>query len=175
MPIKATNQITISNVIDGKDAVAVILTDENHTFSANSSGQAAATTISTGILAYKGSTKIAATVGSITGLPAGMTMTINNNGTANATISIAVTASLTTLSGNVNIPITANGMSIVKVFSFTLSKAGATGSTGAAAKSVDITATTQVFKSTDGGTTFSPDTIKLTPLFQGGISFGKWQ
>lgn len=53
--------------------------------------------------------------------------------------------------------------------------AGATGSTGAAAKSVDITATTQVFKSTDGGTTFSPDTIKLTPLFQGGISFGKWQ
>lgn len=52
---------------------------------------------------------------------------------------------------------------------------GNTGATGAAAKSIDITASSQVFKSTDGGVTFSPDTIKLSPIFQGGISYSKWQ
>lgn len=173
--MKASNQLTITNVIDGKDSVSIILTDENHTFSANSSGQAAAASITTGIQAYKGTSKIATTVGSITGLPAGMTMTVNNNNSANTSISVNVTASLTALSGTVNIPITADGISFTKIFSFTLSKAGATGSTGAAAKSVDITASSQIFKSTDGGATFSPDTIKLTPIFQGGISFSKWQ
>lgn len=173
--MKASNQLTITNVIDGKDSVSIILTDENHTFSANSSGQAAAASITTGIQAYKGTSKIATTVGSITGLPAGMTMTVNNNNSASTSISVNVTASLTALSGTVNIPITADGISFTKIFSFTLSKAGATGNTGAAAKSVDITATSQIFKSTDGGATFSPDTIKLTPIFQGGISFSKWQ
>lgn len=173
--MKASNQLTITNVIDGKDSVSIILTDENHTFSANSSGQAAAASITTGIQAYKGTSKIATTVGSITGLPAGMTMTVNNNNSASTSISVNVTASLTALSGTVNIPITADGISFTKIFSFTLSKAGTTGNTGAAAKSVDITATSQIFKSTDGGATFSPDTIKLTPIFQGGISFSKWQ
>ena len=40
---------------------------------------------------------------------------------------------------------------------------------------MDLSATSQVFKSSDGGLTFSPDTIRLTPVFQGGITFGKWQ
>lgn len=56
-----------------------------------------------------------------------------------------------------------------------LSYVNSKGATGASAKSVDITATTQIFKSTDGGQTFSPDTIKLTPVLQGGLTFSKWQ
>lgn len=32
-----------------------------------------------------------------------------------------------------------------------------------------------LFKSTDGGETFSPDTIRITPTFQGEITFSKWQ
>ena len=175
MPIKASNQVTITNVADGRDSVTVILTDENHTFAADSSGHAAAAAVSTDILAFQGVKRIASAVGSITGLPAGMTMTVKNNGTASASVTVAVTSSLTALSGTVNIPITANGVSITKVFSYTLSKAGAAGSAGAPAKAVDLSATSQVFKSSDGGLTFSPDTIRLTPVFQGGITFGKWQ
>lgn len=175
MPIKASNQVTITNVADGRDSVTVILTDENHTFAADSSGHAAAAAVSTDILAFQGVKRIAAAVGSITGLPAGMTMTVKNNGTASASVTVAVTSSLTALSGTVNIPITANGVSITKVFSYTLSKAGAAGAAGAPAKAVDLSATSQVFKSSDGGLTFSPDTIRLTPVFQGGITFGKWQ
>ena len=175
MPIKASNQVTITNVADGRDSVTVILTDENHTFAADSSGHAAAAAVSTDILAFQGIKRIAAAVGSITGLPAGMTMTVKNNGTASASVTVAVTSSLTALSGTVNIPITANGVSFTKVFSYTLSKAGAAGSAGAPAKAVDLSATSQVFKSSDGGLTFSPDTIRLTPVFQGGITFGKWQ
>lgn len=175
MPIKASNQVTITNVADGRDSVTVILTDENHTFAADSSGHAAAAAVSTDILAFQGIKRIAAAVGSITGLPAGMTMTVKNNGTASTSVTVAVTSSLTALSGTVNIPITANGVSITKVFSYTLSKAGAAGSAGAPAKAVDLSATSQVFKSSDGGITFSPDTIRLTPVFQGGITFGKWQ
>jgi hypothetical protein len=48
------------------------------------------------------------------------------------------------------------------------------GSSGEAASLVDITASSQMFKSTDGGTTFSPDTIVLTPRFQT-VTYSKWQ
>lgn len=43
------------------------------------------------------------------------------------------------------------------------------------ARAVTVTATSQIFKSVDGGSTFSPDTIQITPVFQGGISYSKWQ
>jgi hypothetical protein len=49
-----------------------------------------------------------------------------------------------------------------------------TGSSGAAASLVDITASSQMFKSIDGGVTFSPNTIVLTPRFQT-VTYSKWQ
>lgn len=169
MPIKASNQITISNVLDGQNAIAVILSNENHTFSANSSGQATATTISTSISAYAGTTKIATTVGSIAGLPTGMSMTVNNNGKTDTTISITVTTSLTTMSGSVNIPITANGTTITKTFSYTLSKTGATGSAGQNATAYWlVTSTAAISKSITG--VYNPSSIILTGKYKTGNS-----
>lgn len=43
------------------------------------------------------------------------------------------------------------------------------------AKNLSITPSSQYFKSTDGGKTFTPDTITIKPTIQGEISFGKWQ
>ena len=43
------------------------------------------------------------------------------------------------------------------------------------AKSISITPSAQYFKSTDGGKTFAPNNITITPTLQGEISFGKWQ
>lgn len=43
------------------------------------------------------------------------------------------------------------------------------------AKNLSITPSSQYFKSTDGGKTFTPDTITIKLTIQGEISFGKWQ
>lgn len=43
------------------------------------------------------------------------------------------------------------------------------------AKSITITPSAQIFKSTDGGKTFAPNQITITPTIQGEINFGKWQ
>lgn len=71
--------------------------------------------------------------------------------------------------GTFNIPITLGEDTVTKVFSWCCQKEGA------AAKSVKVIAESTVFKSTDGGETFSPDIIRITPTFQGGITFSKWQ
>ena len=46
---------------------------------------------------------------------------------------------------------------------------------GADAKNLSITPSSQYFKSTDGGKTFAPNAITIKPIIQGEISFGKWQ
>lgn len=51
---------------------------------------------------------------------------------------------------------------------------GQKGENGKDAKTCDITANTQIFKSTDGGLTFTPNTITLTPRFQS-VTYNKWQ
>ena len=43
------------------------------------------------------------------------------------------------------------------------------------AKSITITPSAQIFKSTDGGNTFAPNQITITPTLQGDVTFGKWQ
>lgn len=49
------------------------------------------------------------------------------------------------------------------------------GEKGDNAKNLSITPSSQYFKSTDCGKTFSPNTITIKPTIQGEISFGKWQ
>ena len=161
----------------------VVLSNESHTFAGGTS-TAVATTTSTSVIAYKNTSQIAATItkigstsvsgnaaGIATGIT-GLTASVTNNGTTSCSITFSATTSLTTKSGTIAITLTVDGKTFTKNFSFSLAL---TGATGTAAKSVDITASSQVFKSTDGGSTFSPDTIKLTPVFQGGISYSKWQ
>ena len=61
--------------------------------------------------------------------------------------------------------------SILRSQNFTKSKAG---SDGAAGKVANIIASSQIFKSTDGGIVFSPDSIVLTPSLQN-VTYSKWQ
>ena len=182
---------TIPVVVDGKDGetgatgtgYTIVLSNESHTFPGSTSA-AIASTASTNVIAYKNTSQVAATItkigntsvsgnasGVATGIT-GLTASVANNGTTSCAITFNATTSLTTKSGVVVITMTVDGKTFTKNFSFSLALTGATGTD---AKSVDITASSQVFKSTDGGSTFSPDTIKLTPVFQGGISYSKWQ
>lgn len=52
---------------------------------------------------------------------------------------------------------------------------GDKGQKGENAKNLSITPSSQYFKSTDGGKTFAPNQITITPTIQGEINFGKWQ
>ena len=119
---------------DGAPAPIAFLTNENVTFSANSSGQITGTTITSNVVAYSGTTKVTPTVGTITGVPTGMTITPSTVTASNEimlTITIANNSTLGATSGVISIPIT---YPVSTVLSLTWSKvnAGAAGSTGAA-------------------------------------------
>lgn len=88
---------------------------------------------------------------------------------ARITFTVKAGTTISADTGTFNIPITLDKDTVTKVFSWCCQKEGA------AAKSVKVIAESTVFKSTDGGETFSPDIIRITPTFQGGITFSKWQ
>lgn len=88
---------------------------------------------------------------------------------ARITFTVKAGTTISADTGTFNIPITLGEDTVTKVFSWCCQKEGA------AAKSVKVIAESTVFKSTDGGETFSPDTIRITPTFQGGVTFSKWQ
>lgn len=154
----------------GADAYTVILTNESHTFATQNNGNiSSAISTTTQVLAYKGAKSITPTIGT---LPTVNGLTLSKSGT---TITIqANTGTSLADSGSFNIPVTVDGKSFTKTFSWSKSKKGDTGSKGDGAKSVDIISSSQVFKSTDGGKTFFPNTITLTPSLQN-VTFSKWQ
>ncbi len=155
---------------DGDSPVSVYLSNENHTFSATSNGKAIASRIQTNVYAYYGSTPVAATVGNLTP-PTGMKIDIVNNGQADTFLNISVDSTLDK-NGVLDIPVTVGENIYHCSFCYTLSPQGADGTP---AKAIDITPSSQVFKSTDGGTTFSPDKITIIPRIQGDIEYSKWQ
>ena len=134
---KAIDGVDGSKGNDGAPAPIAFLTNENITFSANAQGQIATTTITSNVVAYNGTTKVAPTIGTITGAPTGMTITQSSVAASNEvmlTITIANNSTLGSASskmGVISIPITSP---VSTVLSLTWSKvnAGPTGSTGAA-------------------------------------------
>ena len=176
---------TIYKAFDGTDGTAgtpgapaplVFLTNENISFAANVSGQIATTAFTTNVVAYSGTTKVTPTIGTITGLPAGMTVSAPVT-TANEqilTFSIANNSTLgatTSNSGTITIPITSPVSTNLKL---SWSKIN-TGATGTAASLVNITPSALYFKSTTGKDgVFTPDYIYLYPRFQT-VTYSGWQ
>lgn len=108
----------------GKDAYTVILSNESHIFEGDTEKAVAGST-ECGITAYRGATRVAATVGTIGGIPTGMTCTVRDNGGEAARIEVAVTPSLTQRQGVLDIPVTVDGQTFAKQLSWSLSLAGA--------------------------------------------------
>lgn len=170
--ISFTKQITYSLAMKGEDGdtpVVVYLSNENCTFAATTDGHAIASQVETNAYAFSGSTQVSTNVGNIIA-PTGINVSVVNNEKLNTSIVVSVTKDLTK-SGSIDIPVTVGKVTYHISFNYTLSRQGADGTP---AKSIDVTASSQIFKSTDGGVTFSPDIITLTPRFQGGISYSKW-
>lgn len=118
----------------GADNINVILSNESHIFEATSSGIPTDESITLNVFGYNGTTLSATTVGAIIGLPSvGMTATISNNSTTNTQIIVNVTAALTSDIadyGLLTIPVTINGHTLNKTFSWAKAKAGENGSSG---------------------------------------------
>lgn len=167
MKIKASGSITLKNLTE---PFTVLLSNEMQQFSTDSNRKVtSAQSYYTDIIVYQGSTKRTDfIIGNISSAN-GITVTKSS---VRITFAVGSGATISADAGTFTIPITLNGKTVNKIFSWSCGKQGVTGTS---AKSVDITANSQIFKSTDGGQTFSPETIKLTPTFQGGISFSKWQ
>lgn len=167
MSISANAQITLINM---SEAYTVLLTNESQQFPTNSS-RVPLSNVSyyTDIVVYQGSTeRTDYTIGTVS---SSNNITVSQTA-SRVTFTVSTSSTISADSGTFNIPITIDGQTFNKIFSWSCAKQGATGTS---AKSVDIVASSQVFKSTDGGSTFSPDAITLTPVFQGGISYSKWQ
>ena len=151
-----SDNITISRIED-TDTFNVQLSNENHTFIADSNGMAYAQKIAIDVYAFKGTENVSTTVGLIENIPNGMTITIDNNNSLNPSINIEVDESFDTVSGTISIPVTVSGAVIKKTFSYSLVKEGASGES---ASYVWALPTTLFFKEKSGVTT--PEEIKIT-------------
>ncbi len=168
--ITAYGNITITDL---SEPFSVLLSNEAQQFAVNSTRKVVNTqSYYTDIVVYQGTSERTDYV--IGNISASSEISVSKTKTR-VTFTVATGVTLPADTGVIIIPITLDGKTVNKTFSWSCAKQGVQGNTGASAKSIDITATTQVFKSTDGGQTFSPDAIKLTPTLQGGLTFLKWQ
>ena len=154
----------------GTDASVVFLTNENITFAAAKDGKIAATTKTCNVVAYTGATKVTPMVGTPTGAPTGMTITVGEaaNNEIPLTITIAANATLGgsgQLNGVVNVPVTAPVATTLQI-QWSKVNTGATGSAGAAAYNLSVYSPTgTVFTN---GLAENSDEVTLTALyFQG--------
>ncbi|MCK9482485.1 MAG: hypothetical protein M0R38_12155 [Bacteroidia bacterium] len=156
--------LSIAKLVDGASAPVAVLSNESHSFLANVSGSVSPTTVEIDVYGYLGSTQVATTLGAATGLPTGMTATISGSGTTSAKYTITVASASTfggVNSGTVTLPITVNGQTFNKVFSWAKSLTGATGASGATAKTISLNGP-QVFSYNTSGTLIGPSSITLS-------------
>lgn len=169
----------------------ILLSNETHTFVA---ANPSATTLNDGqstttsVKAWRNTTSVNVNVTKVndTVVSGNATVTVNNvaftvsgNNTANAIITIRPTAEAA-LTGSFKFTISIDGLSFEKVFSYasscpgTAGKPGVDGNNGKDAYSVKLISSSQIFKSSDGGVTFTPNTITITPIYQN-CSHSKWE
>ena len=149
MAIKAASQMTL---VDLTDAYGVTLSSEAYTFVGDTTGAPAGLSCSTEAQAICGSnicTAVSVDAKTIT-CPTGISVKVDNSGTAKPKITFTTTAKITAAC-EATIPVTVDGITINKKFSFAVAKTGATGQTGAAGKGIKSTSIT--YQAGTSGTT----------------------
>ncbi len=164
----------------GANAFTILLTNEAQVIPTNKDRVPMGNlSFYTDILVYEKATAKAFTIGDVT---SAHNITVSKT-TSRVTFTVSSSKALTADTGTFSIPIIINGVPYTKTFSWSVSKQGLNGNNGTNgsngapgenAKSAKIIASSNVFKSTDGGKSFSPDVIKLTPVFQH-CSYSNWQ
>ena len=159
--ISFTKIFSWAKVQNGKDGYTVLLTNENETFNADSSGNIASViTKTTQVLAFEGTKSVTPTIGT---LPTVTGLTLSKSGTT-ITIKANTGTSLAT-TGSFNIPITVNGVSFTKTFSWSKVLNGKDG---------DIASLpTWITEWDNGKTTINNSTVLSPKIFAGSVSSGK--
>ncbi len=121
-----TSTVSYNVSRNGENPFTIILSNENHTFPASYLSAIESSTVCN-VYAYQGGNKVPATIGEITGMPAGMTVMIQNNGTLNSKFMVSVTQEMITKNGTLTIPITVGDLTFEKLFTYSLSFNGAPG------------------------------------------------
>lgn len=126
MAIKASTSFTITDI---SDAYSVTLTSESYTFVGNTNGAPSGLSCSTQVVAYCGAKPCSkVTIASVT-CPAGISAVVSDNNTMSPTITFKTTA---TIAGacEATVPVTVDGVTVNKKFSFAVAKTGSTGAAG---------------------------------------------
>ena len=171
----------------GAAAVVAFLTNENITFAANSSGQVAATTVTCNVVAYKGTSKVTPTVGTISGAPTGMTVTKGSATSNEIPITITISANATLggsgqQQGTLSVPIT-SPVNTTLTINWSKVNTGATGSAGQNAVVFSIVAPEgTVFSNGEGSLTLEAKGYNGASIIQSGVTYawsrytsGEWQ
>lgn len=152
----------------GADSYAVILSNESHTFAGDVSN-ALASSIDCSVIAFKGATRVPAAIGTITGQVTGLSTTISSSGTTSAKFTVSVTTSLTQKSGILTIPITVDGKTITKNFSWSVSFKGSQGDVGTSARTYFLDVSPKSVKLGDS-LAFTPSAVTINAYYRDGNS-----
>ena len=171
----------------GAAAVVAFLTNENITFAANSSGQVAVTTVTCNVVAYKGTSKVTPTVGTISGAPTGMTVTKGSATSNEIPVTITISANATLggsgqQQGKLSVPIT-SPVNTTLTINWSKVNTGATGSAGQNAVVFSIVAPEgTVFSNGEGSLTLEAKGYNGASTIQSGVTYawsrytsGEWQ
>lgn len=158
-----SDTLTVYKVFDGAtgdkgaDAPIAFLTNESIGFAANANGQITGTTVYCNVVAYNGTTKVTPTIGTIGGVPTGMTIGEITT-TSNELIIPIIIANNATLgsalnnNGTINIPVLTPVTTNLKL-SWSKVNSGPKGETG-----VGIRSTTVMYGVSDSASTKPADT-----------------
>lgn len=105
---------------EGQPASLVFLTNENMTFAGTNAGKVAAATKTCHVVAYTGTTKVTPTVGTPTGMPAGMTIAVGSASDNEIPLTITIEANATLggsgqTQGEISVPVTSPVETTLKI------------------------------------------------------------
>ena len=148
MAIKAADQLTI---LDVTDAYSVMLTSEAYTFVGGTAGADAGQTCSTEAVAFCGTNQLTSVnvVAADIVCPTGISASVSNSGTSKVKITFTTTATISAAC-EATIPVTVDGITVNKKFSFAVAKAGMNGQNGT---SVTVKSTSVTYQASDSGNT----------------------
>ena len=137
MAIKAGNQITL---VDITDAYSVMLTSEAYTFVGGTGGVGANQSCTTEAVAFCGNNQCSVVIVDAKSIvcPTGISAAVSNSGTSKVTIKFTTTATVNAAC-EATIPVSVDGITINKKFSFAVARTGNTGATGKGIKGTPVT------------------------------------
>lgn len=167
----------------GADAYTVLLTNESHVF-AGSTSAAIASSTTTQVLSYKGTTSQSATIVSVNGVAAstastatgiaGLSFQCNALSGTSPTITFTCTTAFVSPNGTIPIVIKVGGISITKMFTYSIAFKGATGGTGSVGPASSsywlVSNASAVQKTSSGDILCTPATLTFTGRIQTGTN-----